>query len=296
MAHGFTQVHGLDYLDTYALVTRLETICLLCAMANEKDWEIRHIDIKTAYLNGNINEEIYMEIPEGFMNDKIKTKVLCLKKVIYGLKQAGCQWYRKLKEALTQFSLVQTTSDPHTFVMHKVVHGVKHTLILPVYVDDLLPISDKVLTDDFKCWIPQYFEVTQPTNTEYFLGLHIHHNQTAEHPWITLDQHLFIKTIVNRFEIDKVKAIVPLSLSFKALPNPDPLEENNLKRIWIYQSKLGLLMYLMLGTRPDIAYAVGVLGRFSSNPSANHLMAILNHCVTEVLHGGIQMSCNVVTD
>ena len=155
IAHGFTQIHGLDYLNTYTLVTRLETICLLCTMANEKDWEIRHINIKTTYLNSNINEEIYMEIPEGFMNNGIKTKVLCLQKAIYSLKQAGRQWYRKLREALKQFSLVQTSSDPHTFVMHKKVDGINRTLILPIYVYNLLPIGDKVLTDNFECWIPQ---------------------------------------------------------------------------------------------------------------------------------------------
>ena len=274
VARSFTQIHGLNYLDTYAPVTRLETIRLLCAMANKNDWEIRHIDIKTAYLNSNINEEIYMEIPDGFMTDQFKTKVLHLKKAIYGLKQAGCQWYRKLREALKQFGLIQTASDPHTFITHKKVDGVDRTLILSVYVDDLLPISNKVLTDNFERWIPQYFEVTKPTDAEYFLGLHILRNRKAEHPWITLDQHLFIKTIIDRFDIDKVKATVPLSSSFKALPNPDPVEKNDPKHIQAYQSKLGSLMYLMLGTRPDIAYAVGVLGRFSSNPSADHLTAI----------------------
>ena len=123
-------------------------------MANEKDWEIQHINIKTAYLNSDIDEEIYMEIPEGFMNNGIKTKVLHLRKAIYGLKQAGRQWYRKLREALKKFGLVQTSSDPHTFITHKVVDSINRTLILPVYVDNLLPIGDKVLTDDFKHWIP----------------------------------------------------------------------------------------------------------------------------------------------
>ena len=78
MARSFTQIHGLDYLDTYAPVTRLETVRLLCAMANEKDWEIRHIDVKTAYLNGDVDEEIYMEIPDGYQAKGFKGKVLIL--------------------------------------------------------------------------------------------------------------------------------------------------------------------------------------------------------------------------
>ena len=92
VARGFTQIHGLDYMDTYAPVTRLETIHLLCALATEKDWEVRHIDVKTAYLNGDLDKEVYMEIPEGFDNYN-GGKVLLLRKALYGLKQAGRQWY-----------------------------------------------------------------------------------------------------------------------------------------------------------------------------------------------------------
>ena len=92
VARSFTQIHGLDYMDTYAPVTRLETIHLLCALATEKDWEVCHINIKTAYLNGDLDEEVYMEIPEGF-DQYNGTKVLLLRKALYGLKQAGRQWY-----------------------------------------------------------------------------------------------------------------------------------------------------------------------------------------------------------
>ena len=261
-------------MDTYALVTRLETICLLCALATEKDWEVRHIDVKTAYLNGDLNEEVYMEIPEGFDNYNGE-KVLLLRKALYSLKQAGQQWYRKLQEALQTFGLKQTTSNPHTFVAHKVVDGIKRTLILPVYVDDLLPIGNKVLTDDFEHWIHDFFEVTTPTDATYFLGLRLHCDRTTEYPWLTLDQHQFIKLILSHFtNIGSTKATTPLPSSFRAIPNKEPKENNNPDFVRVYQSKLGSLMYLMLGTRPDIAYTVGVLGRFSSNPSQDHMDAI----------------------
>ena len=161
------------------------------------------------------------------------------------------------------------------FVVHKVVHGVKCTLILPVYVDDLLPIGDKVLTNNFEHWIHDYFEVTTPTDATYFLGLWLHHDRTTEYPWLTLDQHQFIKLILSRFtDIGSTKATTPLSSSFRTLPNEEPKENNNPNFIQVYQSKLGSLMYLMLGTRPDIAYTVGVLGRFLFNPSQDHMDAI----------------------
>ena len=87
VARGFTQVYGTDYLDTYAPVTHLETIRLLFALAAEKDWEIRQIDVKTAYLNGKLDEEIFMEPPEGYPVPE--GHVLLLKKALYGLKQAS---------------------------------------------------------------------------------------------------------------------------------------------------------------------------------------------------------------
>ena len=273
VARGFTQVYGLDYMDTYAPVTRLETIRLLCALAVKRDWEVRHVDVKTAYLNGDLDEEIFMEIPEGY-NEGLEGKVILLRKAIYGLRQAGRQWYRKLKEALKKFGLKQTASDPHTFVVQKVVQGTRLTLILPIYVDDLIPIGNKTLTDEFEYWIRDYFEVTDPTDAEYFLGIRVHRDRTCDQPWLTLDQHQFIKTIQSRFDVVKTKITVPISTNFHAIPNPDPKEENDLEFTRLYQSKLGSLMYLMLGTRPDIAYAVGVLGRFASNPSPDHMTAI----------------------
>ena len=131
---------------------------MLLGIAVQKDWEIRQVDVKTAYLYGDLDEDIYMEPPEGYELEK--GWVWHLKKAVYGLKQAGRQWYKKLKEVLTEFSMTQVIGDPNTFVAHKVVNGKRCTLILPIYVDDLIPIGDKVLTDDFEANIGKYFDVT----------------------------------------------------------------------------------------------------------------------------------------
>ena len=94
VTRGFMQVYGTDYLDTYAPVTRLEMIRLLFALAIKKDWEIRQINVKTAYLNGDLNKEIFMEPPQGY--NVPEGHVLLLKKVLYRLKQARQQWYKHL--------------------------------------------------------------------------------------------------------------------------------------------------------------------------------------------------------
>ena len=171
VARGFTQAYRINYMDTYAPVTRLETIRLLFALAVEKDWEIRQIDVKTAYLNGDLDEKIFMALPEGY--DVPEGHVLLLRKSLYGLKQAGRQWYKRLKDTMSQFDLKPLVNNLHTYVGHKVVNGEKRTIIIPVYVDDLYPIGDKVLTDEFEKWIPKYFDVTLTGDATSCLGIRI---------------------------------------------------------------------------------------------------------------------------
>jgi len=177
VAKGYSQQPGLDYGDTFAPVTRLESIRLLLGIAALNDWEIRQVDVKTAYLYGDLDEEIYMEPPPGL---KVPDgHVLRLVKALYGLKQAGRQWHAKLKSTLSTYDLKQIVSDPNTYVAHKVVDGKPCILVLPVYVDDLLPMGDKVLTDEFEAHIGNSFEVTLMGDASYFLGLRISRDRGA---------------------------------------------------------------------------------------------------------------------
>ena len=271
VARGFTQVYGTDYLDTYAPVTRLETIRLLFALAAEKDWEIRQIDVKTAYLNGKLDEEIFMEPPEGYPVPE--GHVLLLKKALYGLKQAGRQWFKCLRTAVSKFGLKPLANDPHTYVAHKVVDGVKRTLILPVYVDDLLPIGDKVLCDEFERWIPEFFDVTISGDASLVLGIRVVRHRSAKPPFVAIDQEAFAEEIVTRIGSDTLKpATTPLSSQERLTRNEGQAKRETVTE---YQRLIGSLMYLMLGTRPDLAYAVSKLSRFSSNPSDEHIHAAI---------------------
>jgi hypothetical protein len=248
----------------------LETIRLLFALAVQKDWEIRQIDVKTAYLNGELDEEIYMEPPEGYQVPE--GHVLLLKKALYGLKQAGRQWYKRLRDAVSKFDLKPLANDPHTYVAHKVVNGIKCTLILPVYVDDLLPIGDKILCDEFELWIPEYFEVTIAGDVSLFLGVHVNRNRTADPPFLSLNQETFAKEIVNRLgHQDNKYYKTPLSSNEKLIKFDGRASKETVNA---YQTSIGCLMYLMLGTRPDLAYAVGKLARYASNPSTDHVKAV----------------------
>ena len=174
VAKGYSQQPGLDFTDTYAPVTRLESIRLLLGIAAQNDWEIRQIDVKTAYLYGDLDEEIFMEPPEGLRIPK--GCVLLLQKAIYGLKQAGRQWFAKLKEVLTKFGMMQVVTDPNTYVARKVVNGKPCILVIPVYVDDLLPMGHKELTDNFESHIGRYFKVTILGDASHFLGIRLSRN------------------------------------------------------------------------------------------------------------------------
>ena len=251
IAHGFMQVQGLDYEETFAPVTGLETICLLFAIAVSKDWKIHQVDVKTTYLYGDLDEEIYMDPPFGYPVPEGHT--LHLKKALYGLKQAGSQWYQKLK-FMGKFGLHQITNDPNTFVAHKVVKGVRHTLILPAYVDNLFPIGDKVLMDEFEAWIPKYFNVTLTGNASLFLRIRVMRSRTSQHPWLLLNQMKYVEMILSCFSISKPwKASTPFPQNKNLLPNT---KEADKKIVCTYQSVIELLIYLMLGTQPDFAYTV----------------------------------------
>lgn len=208
-----------------------------------------------------------MEAPPGY--DIPKGYTLHLKKALYGLKQAGWQWYKMLQDKLKAFRLTQITNDLHTFVVHQMFNGKCHTLILPIYVDDLLPMGDKVLVDNFEAFLPDSFEVSAAGDTNFFLGLRI---QWIRGKSLRVDQHAFIDVILKCFHIPESSSIrTPLSLSGKLIPNTAPIEDTEVTCWQAYQSMIRSLMYLMLGTRPNLAYSIRKLACFSSNPSDNHI-------------------------
>ena len=274
VARGFSQTYGVDYKETFAPVTRLETLRLMFALAVERNWEIRQVDVKNAYLYGDLDEEIYMEAPLGM--DVPKGKVLRLRKALYGLKQAGRAWYHKLKSVMKEFGLTQVPCEPHLFVTQKIVGKKKLTLILPIYVDDLFPIGDKHLTDQFEEWIGKYFDVSILGDASYFLGIRVTRDRTAEPPSLTLDQGTYVTTMLTKHRIDTTKEskypVSTLSATYVERHEDEPAATR--EEIRRYQSFIGSLMYLMLGTRPDIAYAVGRFARFAHDPSKDHFKAV----------------------
>ena len=168
-------------------------------------------------------------------------------------------------------------SDPHTFIFNGKIGGVTHTLIVPVYVDDIFLFRSKILTNQFEEFIPKYYDITDPCNTQYLLGIHVT-RQRMDDKYILLDQVHFteqtISNIVQYYgEVKEHNTVLPAE---DLIPNPKPREEQNLSLVRTFQSTVGQLMYLMMATRPDIAYAVGMLARHASHPSNQHIAAIVH--------------------
>ena len=269
VAKGFTQTASVDYAETFAPVARLNSLRLLLSLAATYDWEIHQIDIKSAYLNGNLEEEIYMEQPKGFEVPGQEEKVCRLRKAIYGLKQAGRQWHEHLNDSLCSFGYRKLLSgDVSIFFKHH--DGGKRITIILVYVDDMAmfgTLEDIQATKDF---IGSQYKYTDLGEIEHFLGLHI----TRDHSKRTLsiDQSHYIQRILDRFEMQTCwPTHTPFASDKILVANPNKESDSLLTSR--YQQLVGSLMYAMLGMRPDISFAVNRLAQFGANPTHDHLLA-----------------------
>jgi len=174
LVKGYAQIFGVDYSDTFAPVSRLDTIRLVLAVAAQKGWKVFQLDVKSAFLNGVLQEEIYVEQPEGFVVQGKEDKVYLLKKALYGLKQAPRAWYSRINDHLLNIGFEKSLSVSTLYVKHK---G-NNVLIVSLYVDDMLVTGDDTrLVEEFKQEMMQAFEMTDLCLMTYLLGIEIKQNE-----------------------------------------------------------------------------------------------------------------------
>ena len=291
MAKGFTQVFGIDFDETFSPVARLDAIRLLFAEACMQDWEIHQIDIKSAFLNGDLDEEIYMEQPQGFIMDK--NKVYRLKKVLYGLKQASRQWFLKLTWALDQLGYVRFHGEDTIWFFDNrdgedPTNSFNNMLcIVILYVDDITIIannSDAIRLAEEE--LAQHFELSRSTEMTHFLGLHIIRDRSKK--TLSINQSKYISDVLARFEVDTKPTFLPMPIGRKFERSTIPEEKIDQVFRRKYQSIIGSLMYAMLGSRPDISFAVTKLAQFASNPTEVHMDAA--HYILRYLHSTRNMT------
>lgn len=262
VARGFAQKQGIDYDETYAPVARFSLIRYLLALAVIFGWTTRHIDIKCAYLNGNLEEEIYMRIPS--MNEKEEEKIVRLLRPIYGLKQSGRNWNTILDAYLERkgFNRLKTSNC---------VYKRDQFTYLVTYVDDIAIFSkDAKNIDDIVKAIEEDFEARDLGELSYFLGVRITRRNNAV---IELDQEAYINDLLKRFGMEECRsAATPMEPGITLSKDDAPKIETEMKEMKLrpYRELIGALNYLAQCTRPDLALVISKLSQFCSNPGERH--------------------------
>jgi hypothetical protein len=269
VAKGFSQVEGIDYDEIFSPVVRFETVRMMIALAALKDWHISGLDVKTAFLYGDLDEELYMEQPEGFKvpGHKNKNKVMRLKKAIYGLKQAALAWWKALDGSMAKIGCTRLVSDSGIFV------NKGKTIVIIVYVDDVLFLgANKKDISSLKERFMQIWECRDLGDTQEFLRMRIVKSKGR----ILIDQVDYLHKVLQRFKLINAKTVpTPLPEGYQPLPNKDPPNPELRSQ---FQQVIGSLLYIMIGTRPDIAYAVTKLSQFAANPNKDHLDRAMYIC------------------
>uniref|UniRef100_A0A2N9HLU0 Uncharacterized protein n=1 Tax=Fagus sylvatica TaxID=28930 RepID=A0A2N9HLU0_FAGSY len=270
---GFAQKEGIDFNEIFSPVVRLTTVRVVLAMCATFDLYLEQLDVKTAFLHGELEEEIYMLQPEGF-EEKGKENLVCkLNKSLYGLKQAPRCWYKRFDSFIMSLGYNRHSSDPCVYYKR---FGDGNFIILLLYVDDMLvagPNKDRIT--DLKAQLAREFEMKDLGPANKILGMQIYRDRNNRKIW--LSQKNYLKKILRRFNMQDCKPIpTPLPINFKLSSSMSPsneAERMEMSRV-PYASAVGSLMFAMVCTRPDIAQAVGVVSRYMANPGKEHWNAV----------------------
>ncbi|KAK1602938.1 hypothetical protein QYE76_018078 [Lolium multiflorum] len=274
VAKGFRQIQGVDYDETFSPVAKLKSVRILLAIAAFFDYEIWQMDVKTAFLNGDIEEELYMVQPKGFVDPKNADKVCKLQRSIYGLKQASRSWNRRFDKVIKDFGFIQCHGEA---CIYKKVSG-SSVAFLILYVDDILLIGNDIeLLSSVKGYLNNSFSMKDLGEASYILGIKIYRDRSRR--LIGLSQSTYLDKILKKFRMDESKKGFLPMLPGKVLSKtqgPATAEERERMSQIPYASAVGSIMYAMLCTRPDIAHAVSLTSRYQSDPGMEHWTAVKN--------------------
>ena len=276
VVRGFEQKEGIDYNETFASVVKPMSYKAIFAVAAALGLYVEQMDVKTAFLYGDINEEIYVEQPNGL--DQIPGKVCLLKKALYGLKQSPHIWYNTLAEFLKGLGFHQLSSDLGVFTWEN--------YYMAIYVDDLLLVGPKKPEiEKVKQSLNKRFKMTDLGPCSYYLGMSVRRDLVN---WaLFLGQRAYLDKVIRDFGMAECKPVsLPMDPNIKLQAMPADYEPPPADLHW-YASCIGSLMYAMLGTRPDIAFAVSTLSRYMAKPGPEHITAAKQ--VLRYLKGSINL-------
>ena len=269
VAKGYLQKAGIDYDQTYAAVMRIQTSRAIIAYALAHDLKLTQADIVTAYLNGDMDREIYVQLPEGFGEGNQGTYAR-LQKALYGTKQAGRLWWRTFTQELLRLNFTQSRSDPCLFYK---LDKDSSPIIVGIYVDDMEIAAMPESKDELIRELSKKFDVKDLGAMKHLLGMKIHQDEYSVH-------------ISQPALIDKLKALcglqdassrnIPMQPGVDLTKEMGPTSPEEVERMakTPYRNAIGILLYIALGTRPDIMFAVTKLSQFCANPGSTHWSAV----------------------
>jgi hypothetical protein len=263
IAKGYVQRAGVDIDEVFAPIARMESVRLMLALAAHQGWEVNHMDVKSAFLNGELKEEVYVAQPPGFVIKGAEKKVLRMRKALYNLKQAPMAWNAKLDATMLVLGFQRSSSE----------HGVhtrssgKSRLIVDIYVDNLIITghgNDDIMA--FKVEMKKVFRMSDLGLLTYYLGIEVHQDKTGT----TLRQAVYAEKLLERSGLlDCNPAQAPMEPRLKLSKNNTTLVTNATE----YKRIIGGLRYL-LHTRPDLAFVVAYLSQFMEQPHEEHVVAV----------------------
>jgi hypothetical protein len=251
VAQGYSKVEGLDFGETFAPVARLGAIRILLAFAASKGFKLYQMDVKSAFLTGVIQEEVYVRQPPGFESPKYPDRVYKLSKALYGLKQASWAWYARVKMFLLEHGFVMGSVDKTLFTLN---HSTDF-LLDQIYMDDIIfGGSSHTLVSRFQEMMESEFQMSMMGELTFFLGIQV--KQTKQGTFV--HQAKYTKDLMKKFNLAELK---PVSTPLSSAASLGPDEDGDAVDQREYRSMIGSLLSLT-ATQPDIQFDVGLCARF----------------------------------
>ena len=263
VAQGYCQEEGIDFEETFAPVARLEAIRILLAFANHNNFKLFQMDVKSAFLNGFVKEEVFVKQPPLFEDMKFPNHVYKLKKALYGLKQAPRAWYDRLRSYLLQSNFEIGKVDTTLFIKKN-----KNDIqLVQVYVDDIIfGSTNPDMNKEFSDIMTKEFEMSHMGELNFFLGLQI--KQLDNGTFIS--QEKYARDLVNKFGMTTASGKATPMATNEALSKEDLSKDVDPT---LYRGMIGSLLYIT-ASRPDIMHSVCLCARYQSQPKETHLKAV----------------------
>ncbi len=264
VAKGYTQVYGMDYLETFSPVAKMTSVRVVIALAATNQWPLHQLDVKNAFLHGDLEETIFMEQPPGFVAQGETDLVCRLNKSLYGLKQSPRAWFGRFSAVVVEFGLQQCGVDHSVFYGHSRAGKI----ILIVYVDDIVITGDdNVGIQSLKSFLQTKFQTKDLGSLRYFLGIEVARSKMG----INLSQRKYVLDLLEETGLLGAKSVdSPMEPNVKL----DAEKGEYLGDPSRYRRLVGKLNYLTV-TRPDISFATSVVSQFMESPRTGHWDAVI---------------------